>query len=132
MAASPAGRTLLCPYKDPENHEAISQIIRAHSSNTLDIREATLAEIDRLSGRHLYFLDDHLFGDERFAAALLDGMRGMGRLWQAAGTVRSVLRPGLLSYERTAEGYELVFADRVASASATHELGFFEHRPGEH
>jgi radical SAM superfamily enzyme YgiQ (UPF0313 family) len=55
-----------------------------------------LAEIQRLPGRHLYFLDDHLFGHPRFAAALFDGMRGMGRLWQAAGTVRSVLRPGLL------------------------------------
>jgi radical SAM superfamily enzyme YgiQ (UPF0313 family) len=55
-----------------------------------------LAEIERLPGRHLYFLDDHLFGDVRFANALFDGMRGMGRLWQAAGTVQSVLRPGLL------------------------------------
>jgi radical SAM superfamily enzyme YgiQ (UPF0313 family) len=55
-----------------------------------------LAEIERLPGRHLYFLDDHLFGDRRFAAALFDGMRGMGRLWQAAGTVNAVLNPGLL------------------------------------
>jgi radical SAM superfamily enzyme YgiQ (UPF0313 family) len=55
-----------------------------------------LAEIERLPGRHLYFLDDHLFGDPRFAAALFDGMRGMGRLWQAASTVNAVLRPGLL------------------------------------
>ncbi len=58
--------------------------------------DAALAEIDRLPGRHLYFLDDHLFGNERFAAALFEGMRGMGRLWQAAGTVHSVLRPRLL------------------------------------
>lgn len=55
-----------------------------------------LAEIDRLPGRHLYFLDDHLFGNVRFASALFDGMHGMGRLWQAAATVQSVLRPGLL------------------------------------
>ena len=55
-----------------------------------------LAEIERLPGRHLYFLDDHLFGHPRFATALFEGMRGMGRLWQAAGTVQSVLRPGLL------------------------------------
>jgi radical SAM superfamily enzyme YgiQ (UPF0313 family) len=55
-----------------------------------------LAEIERLPGHHLYFLDDHLFGDVRFASALFDGMRGMGRLWQAAGTVNSVLKPGLL------------------------------------
>jgi len=58
--------------------------------------DAALAEIERLPGRHLYFLDDHLFGNERFAEALFDGMRGMGRLWQAAGTVSSVLRPRLL------------------------------------
>jgi len=55
-----------------------------------------LAEIERLPGRHLYFLDDHLFGNGRFAAALFEGMRGMGRLWQAAGTVKSVLTPEIL------------------------------------
>jgi radical SAM superfamily enzyme YgiQ (UPF0313 family) len=58
--------------------------------------DAALAEIERLPGRHLYFLDDHLFGDRRFASALFDGMRGMGRLWQAAGTVNAVLAPALL------------------------------------
>ncbi len=58
--------------------------------------DAALAEIDRLPGKHLYFLDDHLFGDRRFATALFDGMRGMGRLWQAAGTVNAVLLPELL------------------------------------
>jgi radical SAM superfamily enzyme YgiQ (UPF0313 family) len=58
--------------------------------------DAALAEIDRLPGRHLYFLDDHLFGNARFATALFDGMRGMGRLWQAAGTVKAVLQPDLL------------------------------------
>ncbi len=55
-----------------------------------------LREIERLPGRHLYFLDDHLFGNPRFASALFDGMKGMGRLWQAAGTVKSVLAPDLL------------------------------------
>jgi radical SAM superfamily enzyme YgiQ (UPF0313 family) len=58
--------------------------------------DAALAEIERLPGRHLYFLDDHLFGHPAFAEALFHGMRGMGRLWQAAGTVDAVLRPGLL------------------------------------
>lgn len=55
-----------------------------------------LAEIDRLPGRHLYFLDDHLFGNRRFARDLFAGMTGAGRLWQAAGTVKSVLQPDLL------------------------------------
>jgi radical SAM superfamily enzyme YgiQ (UPF0313 family) len=58
--------------------------------------DAALAEIDRLPGRHLYFLDDHLFGARRFATGLFEGMRGMGRLWQAAGTINSVLAPDLL------------------------------------
>lgn len=58
--------------------------------------DAALAEIERLPGRHLYFLDDHLFGDVRFASTLFDGMRGMNRVWQAAGTVQAVLRPHLL------------------------------------
>jgi radical SAM superfamily enzyme YgiQ (UPF0313 family) len=55
-----------------------------------------LAEMDRLPGRHLYFLDDHLFGNRRFARELFAGMTGMSRLWQAAGTVQSVLQPDLL------------------------------------
>jgi len=58
--------------------------------------DAALAEIDRLPGRHLYFLDDHLFGHPQFAAALFDGLRGLNRLWQAAATVKSILMPGLL------------------------------------
>src|SRR5207253_247083 len=57
--------------------------------------DRALAEIDRLPGKHLYFLDDHLFGNPRFARELFAGMRGMGRVWQAAGTVQSVLQPGL-------------------------------------
>jgi radical SAM superfamily enzyme YgiQ (UPF0313 family) len=73
--------------------EAFFEGGRGFYTQTVD---AALAEIERLPGRHLYFLDDHLLGDPRFARALFDGMRGMGRLWQAAGTVNSVLAPGLL------------------------------------
>jgi radical SAM superfamily enzyme YgiQ (UPF0313 family) len=58
--------------------------------------DAALAEIERLPGRHLYFLDDHLFGNARFATALFDGMRGMHRLFQGAATVQTVLRPGMV------------------------------------
>jgi radical SAM superfamily enzyme YgiQ (UPF0313 family) len=78
--------------------EAFFEGGRSFYTQTVD---AALAEIDRLPGRHLYFLDDHLFGDRRFATALFDGMRGMGRLWQAAGTVNAVLAPDLL--ERAVE-----------------------------
>lgn len=55
-----------------------------------------LSEIQDLPGRHLYFLDDNLLGLNSFAGELFDGMAGMGRLWQAAGTVQSVLQPGVL------------------------------------
>ncbi len=70
--------------------------------------DAALAEIDRLPGRHLYFLDDHLFGNTRFAATLFAEMRGMGRLWQAAGTVQSVLKPELLE-KAVASGLRSLF-----------------------
>src|SRR5215208_1028007 len=62
---------------------------------TLTVDRA-LAEIEGLPGRHLYFLDDHLLGNPHFAGSLFDGMTGMGRLWQAAGTVQSILKAGLL------------------------------------
>lgn len=58
--------------------------------------DAALAEIRRLPGRHLYFLDDHLLGDRRFARALFDGMQGMGRLFQAASTLQAVLQDDLI------------------------------------
>lgn len=63
--------------------------------------DEALAEIERLPGRHLYFLDDHLLGDRRFAEGLFAGMRGMGQLFQGAATVDSVLRGDLI--ERAAE-----------------------------
>jgi radical SAM superfamily enzyme YgiQ (UPF0313 family) len=67
---------------------------------TLKVDRA-LAEIGSLPGKHLYFLDDHLFGNPYFASELFEGMRGMDRLWQAAGTVQSILKPGLI--EKAAE-----------------------------
>jgi radical SAM superfamily enzyme YgiQ (UPF0313 family) len=58
--------------------------------------DEALAEIERLPGKHVYFLDDHLLGNERFANALFDGMVGMGKVFQAASTVQAILKPGLL------------------------------------
>ena len=67
-----------------------------------------LAEIDAMPGRHVYFLDDHLLGNPRFASALFAGMRGMRRVFQGASTVDAILRPGLL--EQAAEaGMRSVF-----------------------
>ncbi len=58
--------------------------------------EDALDQIAELPGRHLYFLDDNLFGDLRFARELMAGMEGMGRVWQAAATVPAVFKPGLM------------------------------------
>ncbi len=74
---------------------------------TLTVDRA-LAEIESLPGKHLYFLDDHLFGNPHFAGSLFAGMRGMNRLWQAAGTVQSVLKSGLLE-EAAASGLRSLF-----------------------
>jgi radical SAM superfamily enzyme YgiQ (UPF0313 family) len=55
-----------------------------------------LAEIDRLPGRHLYFLDDHLLGNTKFATDLFEGMKGMNRVFQGASTVDAILRGNLI------------------------------------
>ncbi|MEO8257634.1 MAG: radical SAM protein [Acidobacteriota bacterium] len=88
-----------------------------------------LAEIARLPGRHLYFLDDHLLGDARFAAALFNGMRGMNRLFQGAATVDSILRGDLI--ERAAEaglrslfvGFETLTPGNLARSHKFQNLG---------
>lgn len=90
--------------------------------------DEALAEIERLPGRHLYFLDDHLLGDRRFAEALFEGMRGMGRLFQGAATVDSVLRGDLI--ERAAEaglrslfvGFETFSPQNLAASNKKQNL----------
>lgn len=67
-----------------------------------------LSEIDRLPGKHLYFLDDHLLGNQKFATELFDRMKGMNRVFQGAATVDSILRGNLI--EKAAEaGLRSVF-----------------------
>src|SRR6266853_1972526 len=85
--------------------------------------------MSRLPGRHLYFLDDHLLGDRRFAAALFDGMRGMDRLFQGAATVDSILKGDLI--ERAAEaglrsifvGFETLTPGNLARSNKVQNLG---------
>ena len=88
-----------------------------------------LAEIDRLPGRHLYFLDDHLLGDRRFAESLFEGMKGMRRLFQGAATVDSILRGDLI--ERAAEaglrsifvGFETLTPENLRRSNKRQNLG---------
>jgi radical SAM superfamily enzyme YgiQ (UPF0313 family) len=91
--------------------------------------DEALAEIARLPGRHLYFLDDHLLGDPRFARALFAGMRDMRRLFQGAATVDSILRGDLI--ERAAEaglrsifvGFETLSHSNLARSNKYQNLG---------
>ena len=88
-----------------------------------------LSEIARLPGKHLYFLDDHLLGDRRFAAALFDGMRGMKRVFQGAATVDSILRGDTI--EKAAEaglrsifvGFETLTPGNLARSNKRQNLG---------
>jgi radical SAM superfamily enzyme YgiQ (UPF0313 family) len=88
-----------------------------------------LAEIARLPGRHLYFLDDHLLGDRRFARALFDGMRGMNRLFQGAATVDSILRDDVIERAALAGlrslfvGFETLTPGNLARANKRQNLG---------
>jgi radical SAM superfamily enzyme YgiQ (UPF0313 family) len=88
-----------------------------------------LAEIARLPGRHLYFLDDHLLGDRRFAEALFDGMRGLGRLFQGAATVDSILRGDLIERAAAAGlrsifvGFETLSPGNLARSNKRQNLG---------
>lgn len=70
--------------------------------------DEALAEIERLPGRHLYFLDDHLLGHERFARSLFSGMRGMNRVFQGAATVDSILDGDLIE-QAAAAGLRSIF-----------------------
>lgn len=87
--------------------------------------DRALAEIESLQGKHLYFLDDNLFGNPAFVRSLFEGMGGMGRLWQAAATVSAVLTPGLI--EKAARcglrslfiGFETLNADNLKRQNKT-------------
>jgi radical SAM superfamily enzyme YgiQ (UPF0313 family) len=88
-----------------------------------------LAEIERLPGRHLYFLDDHLLGDRHFAETLFEGMKGMRRVFQGAATVDSILRGDLI--ERAAEaglrsifvGFETLTPENLRRSNKRQNLG---------
>ena len=88
-----------------------------------------LAEIARLPGRHLYFLDDHLFGNARFSRELFRGMKGMGRVFQGAATVDSILRDDLIEDAAAAGlrslfvGFETLSSNGLAGAGKRQNLG---------
>lgn len=91
--------------------------------------DAALEEIDRLPGRHLYFLDDHLLGQQRFAAGLFEGMKGMDRVFQGASTIDAILRGDLI--EKAAEagmrsvfvGFETLSRNNLVQSNKRQNIG---------
>ena len=92
--------------------------------------DAALAEIDRLPGRHLYFLDDHLLGHQRFATGLFEGMKGMNRVFQGASTIDAILRGNLI--EKAAEagmrsvfvGFETLSNGNLVQSNKRQNIGY--------
>ena len=88
-----------------------------------------LGEITRLPGKHLYFLDDHLLGNPRFARDLFRGMKGMGRIFQGAATVDSILRDDVIEEAAAAGlrslfiGFETLSSRSLAGAGKHQNLG---------
>lgn len=101
---------------------------KGRSSYVQQIDDA-LAEINRLPGRHLYFLDDHLLGHPQFARNLFQEMRGMGRVFQGAATVDSILQGDLI--EEAAEaglsslfvGFESLSQDNLHQSNKRQNIG---------
>lgn len=91
--------------------------------------DAALAEINRLPGRHLYFLDDHLLGHRKFACELFTGMKGMNRVFQGAATVDSILRDNTIEVAAAAGlrslfvGFESLSPATLAGAGKKQNLG---------
>jgi radical SAM superfamily enzyme YgiQ (UPF0313 family) len=91
--------------------------------------DAALKEIERLPGRHLYFLDDHLLGNYKFASALFSGMKGMNRVFQGASTIDAILRGDLV--EKAAEaglrsvfiGFETLSSSNLSQSNKKQNLG---------
>ena len=91
--------------------------------------DAALNEINQLPGKHLYFLDDHLLGNQKFSAALFEGMKGMNRVFQGASTVDAILRGNLI--EKAAEaglrsifiGFETLSSNNLSQSNKKQNIG---------
>jgi len=91
--------------------------------------DAALAEIDRLPGKHLYFLDDHLLGNKKFSGALFEGMQGMNRVFQGASTLDAILRGDLIEQAAKAGmrsvfvGFETLSTGNLLQSNKKQNLG---------
>jgi radical SAM superfamily enzyme YgiQ (UPF0313 family) len=91
--------------------------------------DEALGEINRLPGRHLYFLDDHLLGNRPFARDLFLEMKPLGRIFQGAATVDSILQGNLIELAAEAGlrsifvGFETLDPANLQQANKRQNLG---------
>ncbi len=81
-----------------------------------------LAEIERLPGKHLYFLDDHLFGDRRFASMLFDGMKRSEER-RVGKECRSRAKPVQAGLRSLFVGFENLDANNLREHAKVQNLG---------
>src|SRR5437763_2320616 len=107
--------------------EAFFEGGRSFYTQTVD---AALAEFERLPGRHLYFLDDHLFGDRRFAAALFRRISDQRPLTihdrDLYDTRHAVFRPAGMSADELECGYRWAYREfyrwrSIISGASAHD-----------
>lgn len=87
-----------------------------------------LEEIDRLPGKHLYFLDDHLFAKPKLMTGLLNEMVGLNRVFQGAVTIESINNSNLIELAAKAGlrsvfiGFETFSNENLISTNKGHNL----------
>lgn len=87
-----------------------------------------IEEIERLPGKHLYFLDDHLFANPRLMNNLFSEMIGLNRVFQGAVTVESVNSGNLIELAVQAGlrsvfiGFETFSKENLISTNKGHNL----------
>jgi radical SAM superfamily enzyme YgiQ (UPF0313 family) len=89
---------------------------------------AALREIDSLAGRHLFFLDDNILGDQAYARALLEALLPRRRVWQGAATLLSLRDPELVELAAKSGcgslfiGFESINKENLARHGKRHNL----------
>jgi len=81
-----------CPYR------CVFCSVTEFCGNRFRIRDEkkVIAEIERMDGRFLIFLDDNIFGDPAFAAHLMNSLIPLKKKWVSQCTLRLANNPKLL------------------------------------
>jgi radical SAM superfamily enzyme YgiQ (UPF0313 family) len=81
-------------------------VVTSFFGNTFRFRppEEVLAELDSMGPGRVFFMDDNLIGDIKYAKRLFEVLRGCGRKWASQVSINLVHDPDLLRAYREAGG----------------------------